>query len=276
MEFHAPLPLDQSLRDPVLYFSALRHWQTRMPQAYNALNDAFRRVERADQHLADLSAEIASWREAQLGMLGVEAAEGGRVAMLMNYGFQGPPPEWSVVIGELIYNLRAALDYLVYGLAWVGSGVEQSRTQFLIEDDEASFRGRAAQGLCGVLPQQVEGIRALQPFRGCTWTREIRDLSNQDKHRALHLVVAQGSGWAEFQYPEAESDPDHQVRVKNTPTLEVALQNDSLVPDALAEYCKEVRATLEDFKPAFEPRIAVPLTDAVALRIAYPSPPGGR
>ena len=31
-------------------------------------------------------------------------------------------------------------------------------------------------------------IEALQPYNGVDWTRLLRDLSNMDKHRALHVV----------------------------------------------------------------------------------------
>jgi hypothetical protein len=43
------------------------------------------------------------------------------------------PEEISIVVGEICYNLRAALDYLVYELARLDSGCIQNGTQFPIE-----------------------------------------------------------------------------------------------------------------------------------------------
>ena len=44
------------------------------------------------------------------------------------------PPELAVVVSDIIHNLRATLDYIVYELALSDSGKVQDGTQFLIED----------------------------------------------------------------------------------------------------------------------------------------------
>ena len=56
------------------------------------------------------------------------------------------PPEWGVKIGEVGYNLRAALDYLVFQLSGEGGEhPENSRTAFPISeqaDDYWRTRGK--------------------------------------------------------------------------------------------------------------------------------------
>jgi hypothetical protein len=52
-----------------------------------------------------------------------------------------PPSDsrWAIRFGECIYNLRAGLDYLVFALAHLDSGVEQADTQFPICSSLAAF-----------------------------------------------------------------------------------------------------------------------------------------
>src|SRR5689334_11619575 len=89
----------------------------------------------------------------------------------------------SVVVGEIVYNLRAALDYLVYVPAEQDSGARQSGTQFPIEDSQQGFTAHRPTRLKGVSDEHAAVIRQFQPYRGCEWTRTLRDLSNPDKHR---------------------------------------------------------------------------------------------
>src|SRR5262249_34225904 len=92
---------------------------------------------------------------------------------------------FSILVGEVCYNLRAALDYLVFDLARRDSGAEQEQTQFLIEDNTDKFQKKVPRRLKGLTPAHVAAIEVLQPYNGCEWTRQLRELSNPDKHRTL-------------------------------------------------------------------------------------------
>jgi len=45
-----------------------------------------------------------------------------------------------ILVGEVIYNLRAALDYLIYELAFLDSFKIQEGTQFPIEDTKRRWQ----------------------------------------------------------------------------------------------------------------------------------------
>ncbi|MCH8188130.1 MAG: hypothetical protein IIB66_05415, partial [Proteobacteria bacterium] len=92
-----------------------------------------------------------------------------------------------ILVGEITYNLRAALDYLVYELARLDSGEVKNGTQFPIEDTEDGFKRKRNAFLKGVSDKHVAIIESLQPYSGCDWTRILRDLSNPDKHRQLTI-----------------------------------------------------------------------------------------
>jgi hypothetical protein len=97
---------------------------------------------------------------------------------------------FSVVIGEIVYNLRSALDYLVFELAGLDSGCIIEGTQFPIERSQKSFKWRVRGGWLDVLnAAHVAAIEALQPYRGCQWAAVLQNLSNPDKH--VHLVPSQ-------------------------------------------------------------------------------------
>ena len=103
------------------------------------LDGAFERVTRAGEHLADLKRQIDELRETHehriLDQLNPEDFSnippfGGTGALplprsLPRFVVGGPLPvpfRLGILVGECIYNLRAALDYLVYELARQDSG----------------------------------------------------------------------------------------------------------------------------------------------------------
>jgi hypothetical protein len=97
------------------------------------------------------------------------------------------PVSFPILVGEISYNLRASLDYLIYRLAILDSGSEQKGTQFPIEDMPENFRGKRNRFLKGVNDTHATAIERLQPYNGVDWTQWLRTISNPDKHR--HLSV---------------------------------------------------------------------------------------
>ena len=119
------------------------------------------------------------------------------------------PMEWSIRVGEILYNLRSALDHLVWQLVLANGNAPTQVNQFPILDKEEEWtRARAVvRGLKGVSEENKEIVRYLQPFnpflqlpvdgevRPCNAQvfRTLRDLCNIDKHRHLNLILA-GTG----------------------------------------------------------------------------------
>ena len=149
------------------------------------------RHERAREHLLDIRHRVEAVYE-NFGRVGAgrHPKTGGYAVMFPEV--EQPPPTLSVRVGELLYNLRAALDYVVFELARLDSGAVQDGTQFPIEDRQKVFYGRRRSTyLKGVSDEHVALIESYQPYKGCNWTGLLRSLSNPDKHRALHLLVSQ-------------------------------------------------------------------------------------
>jgi hypothetical protein len=211
------------------------------------------RIDRAGEHLEDLETRVAAFVESQRDSIVFEANEIG--IRIENVG-DDPPATLGVIVGEVLYNLRAALDYLVYALAWLDSEAHQAHTQFLIEDSPEVFDSKRSWRLKGLSDEHAAAIKRLQPFDGPNWLRVLRETSNRDKHWALHFVTAQGSGHFEFDPPISSANLDAlragEVDVKHTGSVEITFDDGTPILEALQQLHSEVRALVEAFKPEFE------------------------
>ncbi|MDE0146112.1 MAG: hypothetical protein OXL95_09610 [Nitrospira sp.] len=118
------------------------------------------------------------------------------------------PIEWSVRIGEIVYNLRSSLDHLVWQLV-VDNGKNPSRKNaFPIFSEESDWENMTKDKLSGVRYEIKKRIRDLQPFGGglglpfnVNVFGQLDYLCNVDKHRHLNLVCTTLRGLK----PEAHS-----------------------------------------------------------------------
>lgn len=165
-----------------------------------SLDNAYARIRRAKQHLTRLKREASMfWRSFHPPIGYINPEVGGTITIDWNRRLI--PPVFGILVGETIYNLRAALDYLVYELAILDSGQVQEGTQFPIEGTEGGWQLRMNGTkrrkvpdygcyLRGVSPGHKACIKLLQPCCGCHWTGILRDYSNPDKHKTLTIVRA--------------------------------------------------------------------------------------
>ena len=175
------------------------------------------------------------------------------------------PLLFSILVGEICYNIRAALDYLIFELARLDSGKIQEGTQFPIDDQNKNFAGNGHRRLIGLDARHIALIEALQPYNGCNWTRLLRDISNPDKHRNLsfaqgdfELQVFPATDRLHFlDLPGKISSARHpitgaEVHVQTNLTLEVQFSDGTPVVQSLEEIKTQVAATLEAFKADFK------------------------
>jgi hypothetical protein len=133
-------------------------------------------------------------------------------------------------------------------------------TQFPIEESSAGFLSRVsgenAKGedvghfLRSVPPGAIALIAKLQPYAGCTWTRDVRDLSNPDKHRRLASLRSKANitvkSWKVVAVdPETDKGT---VELRYDAEVEVSLEDGRPVRETLQALCSEVEATVALFK----------------------------
>lgn len=195
--------------------------------------EAYLRIERALEHVEETRDAIAAWADENRGHTYIRV-EG----MTVSAGWpqSAPPERIGILVGETVYNLRAALDYLVFRQAIADSGEEQ-RTQFPIESTPEGFAGRRATFLAGLSEEYVRLIESFQPYQGNDWMVWIRDLSSLDKHRAVPLI--------------ADVRGQRVVNVGGTDE-DIAALGGVRQPDGAVHYPATMTVTFENGAPAVE------------------------
>jgi hypothetical protein len=243
---------------------------TNSTKSQHPLNGAFERVRRAGEHLVELKNGIEVWRAAQAKTAAINPDPEHPDKLIAGIIAVVPIPlRAGILVGEICYNLRAALDYLVFELAYLDSGIRQDGTQFPIEGKEKDFRYRQKGGwLKGINDAHVAAIELLQPYNGCAWTKTLQAIRNPDNHRTLSAFMGDMGldiAIAGTDPPDAEfnSKPGiisrtmhpHtrlEVNVKLHLTTVIKLTDGTPVMEALEVVKLKVAETLDAFKPEFK------------------------
>src|ERR1700731_2588895 len=98
---------------------------------------------RAEEHLTDFTPCVQTWLKAQRDAITLKIDPDKPHNIIVDRGRDIPVPyRFSILVSEICFNLRAALDYLVYELAILDSGSVKEKTQFPIEDCKKDFEWR--------------------------------------------------------------------------------------------------------------------------------------
>ena len=186
---------------------------------HGALRGCRAKLARARKHLDDLLESIGAWGDPNPHSL-EKSFDGSTKEFVLRVRTVRLPPldDWGAAVGDVLHNLHSTLDSLVCVLINEKVPNHDCRGRGFPILDHAADWDRAKKG--GTLNQrsglaQIEEtddwakttIRGLQPFhlpredrkRNALWL--LRELSNADKHRAIHVSSF-------FLYPpEIEFDP---------------------------------------------------------------------
>ena len=147
------------------------------------------KVERAQRHLGDLETEIrsflrtgpyqiASERDPQTGEVRHCAKSVTEVPLTISAG-----------AGDVLHNLRGALDHLACELVIVGGNYPTRNTGFPIFASFAIYKAQAPAKVQGMREDAVEAIEAIKPYKGGNDTLwRLHFLSNIDKRRLPNTV----------------------------------------------------------------------------------------
>jgi hypothetical protein len=226
------------------------------------LNGVYIRIEWASEHigvLKDMQRSIEyidpNTVRIQGHMPTIKELPDGRKEIITPWIDLGEPisdPKWSRELGYAVFNLRAALDYLVYALAFLDSGVEQKGTQFPICSSQSSFKKGVERGhLRGVNPSHKAAIQALQPYNGGNWLKHLASLSNPDKHMHLISVASQNFGTFDLSSNFNAETNRQTVRVHIEVTRFIAFPDKSPVIPLLDALHSQVADTVNQFHSDF-------------------------
>jgi hypothetical protein len=160
--------------------------------------DGFReKLSRAEKHLGAIAEALQASRYGDLRVVAKDDPNPRFRAAVIRLPKPGLGP--SVIIGDFLYNVRSALDHLVWQLILANGAVPKERKNaFPISKTIERFREQldSFKRLKGVSPQGVALIDGLQPYRSgeplCNlhplWI--LSELAEIDKHRTLNLTTA--------------------------------------------------------------------------------------
>jgi hypothetical protein len=98
------------------------------------------------------------------------------------------PGEVPLIVGDILHNLRCALDYVACGL--VGDGNITSKTKFPIRRDAEDWEVSGLRMVDGASKDAIEALRRIRPYeRGNAILYVLHALNNIDKHRLLLIVT---------------------------------------------------------------------------------------
>lgn len=148
---------------------------------------------RADEHLKALNNEIATFLQIRpYEVVTKKDIPAGNLCARVIYR-HAPPARLLMLIGDVLYNLRSALDHLAWSLA--GTKADR-RTEFPIFYEERGFLDRGREKSHDMPAPAQTTIESLQPYKGVHGLPEseplwlLQQLSIEDKHHTLNLVAA--------------------------------------------------------------------------------------
>ena len=162
------------------------------------LSGCWTKIYRAREHIDSLDAIVRPVVEGEADQIQVRAERDSRTG---DYVFRvaAIPEEWrlrvGVITGDVVHNLRSALDLLYWQLYCEYIRVpstkgEAKRVQFPIEDRSERLRNKR-KSLRKIPPSYWAIIDAVQPYKRRNPYRllaTLRDLSDRDKHQVLTPV----------------------------------------------------------------------------------------
>lgn len=147
------------------------------------------KIERAEKHLDDLEAAVLSLGKATFKKISLDKQSKTRKPFLNMRPLYILPPEVPAMTGDVVHNLRCALDHLAFQLVQVGITFGETapenwaNIQFPIFHSFESYEAGKRRRIQGARREAIEAIDALKPYKGGNepiWL--LSRLDNTDKH----------------------------------------------------------------------------------------------
>jgi hypothetical protein len=146
------------------------------------------KIERARTVLAELSRAIDTFLNTNPATVRVEIREpkSNRPQAFFHWDARGAPEMIGAIIGDIIHNLRSALDLTACELARAASESDKGVYFPFCDRPDALEKAIKDKRFHKAGPEAVALLRQLQPYReGNAALRAIHDLDIQDKHQML-------------------------------------------------------------------------------------------
>lgn len=150
------------------------------------------KLDRAKDHQRDLEVEVRRFIDGNPYAVETKRDPNNRRLIYFVARAKEVPPKISAIAGDVLQNLRSALDHLAFELFKRGGGTGDGKhVYFPIFDDAAAYVSGSPGKTAGMKPDAVNAIHATKPYKGgndVLW--KLHRLNIVDKHRSLFTVGA--------------------------------------------------------------------------------------
>ncbi|HEY4273101.1 MAG TPA: hypothetical protein VGM65_13965 [Candidatus Udaeobacter sp.] len=125
------------------------------------------KIERAKEHFRSLEGEVTSYLKSIPYAINTRRDPESRRLVYFVESIRPTSVKLTAMTGDVIHNLRSALDHLAYQLVWVGTGkLPSTRIYFPIADDKAKYIAQRKSQIKGATADAVAKLDALEPYKG--------------------------------------------------------------------------------------------------------------
>jgi hypothetical protein len=156
------------------------------------------KIERAKEHIVNLKSEIGLFIATRPYEITPQRDPQSRRLLYVLTAFREPPERLALIAGDVIQNLRSALDHMAY-LLFIGSpGFDEKLSSFPVGQTAVKYKSEALGKIKGFREQAINAISAVEPYGGgkgeILW--RLHKLNIVDKHRLLITVSGRYGGFA--------------------------------------------------------------------------------
>ncbi|MEX1071094.1 MAG: hypothetical protein WEC37_00565 [Anaerolineales bacterium] len=197
-------------------------------EGYTGLAHAARKVSRAQKHFRELQEQTDEFKKGEPFKVILEAGEIEPEELVGIVRQQKPLPEdTSVIVGDVLHNLRSAFDNLACQLV-LENGKQVRRgpagTSFPMFETEKEFDQNGPKRTEGMSPRAIEIVRSFQQFRtGSDTLTKLHALNIEDKHG---LSILPAVSIARIEFPEqSQRDQLNTLGILNRRALYLPLRD---------------------------------------------------
>jgi len=171
------------------------------------IGSSLTRVRHAEEYLDTLQNQVKAWmNEIPYSLINQTNADLTRYSIILRIEKEPPLTKWSLIAGDIVHNLRCALDHYIYAIAIYESGQEippdDRLLMFPISDTSEKFREQDRRRLKTLSQPVRTAIESVQPYNRShkiflPLLTVLRDFDDFNKHRLL-MVAFSAVAWGDI------------------------------------------------------------------------------
>lgn len=154
------------------------------------------KLDRAEHHLHKFEGEVSTFLGPNLYSITKHRyPETRHYEFRVHFSRQVPRTRWGLFVGDIVHNIRCALDYVAWELAEANSGPmpEDRRTMFPIFADPLLYKRYGEPRISRLGKRAQAMVKRLQPYHRDTRAEDplwlLENLDSTDKHKLLAVTL---------------------------------------------------------------------------------------